>query len=561
MSLAIGEIVGDRYRVVQLLGQGGMGAVYRAWDVRLNRPVALKEMIPQAGLDAGVLNQLRSQFEQEARVLATLIHPGLVRVTDYFSWQGNAYLVMDFVEGESLADRIAREGALPEGQVLAWTGQLLDALGYCHAQGIIHRDIKPQNIIVTPDGRAVLVDFGLVKLWDPNDPRTKTVMRGAGTPEYAPPEQYDIGMTHTDPRSDIYSLGATMYQALTGRLPVTATQRMADPSSFLPPRRVNAAVTARTEAAILKALEMAKEKRFQSTAEMAAALGIAGSGTSVRPGAAAVAPVHPAQRPAPAVATGVAQPRPATRPKRGLLAGGLGLVVVGGCLLLLAATVVGLYLVGRGGGGQTQQDTATPTFFPTNTPRPLAPTPVPSGDVLFQDDFSDRSSGWEVGDYETGNVGYRSGSYFVTSASKNSAMWGVANRTFDNVDIEVDATQVYAGPTDNNAYGVICREQGNGDGYYLRISGDGFFSIFLAANGEMTKLVEWSKSPAIQQGNATNHLRVICNGPRLTLYVNGTQVAEAEDGTFTQGDIALTATTYEDKDTEIHFDNLVVRRP
>ncbi len=558
MTSTVGEIVGDRYRIVQLLGQGGMGAVYRAWDTRLNLPVALKEMIPQPGLDAEVLNQLRDQFEQEARVLATLIHPGLVRVTDYFSWRGNAYLVMDFVEGESLADRIAREGALPEGQVLAWTGQLLEALGYCHARGIIHRDIKPQNIIVTPDSRAVLVDFGLVKLWNPHDPRTKTVMRGAGTPEYAPPEQYDIGTTHTDPRSDIYSLGATMYQALTGRLPVTATQRMADPSSFLPPRRVNAAVTARTEAAILKALEMAKEKRFQSTAEMAAALGIVGTGTGVRPRSAAFAPAHPAQQPAPDVATGTVQSQPAARPKRGWLAKGVGLLVVGGCLLLLAVTVIGLYLIGKGG---SQQNTATPTYFPTNTPRPPAPTPAMSGDILLQDNFSDKSSGWEIGAYETGDVGYRSGSYFVTSISKNSTMWGVANRTFDDVDIEVDATQVSAGPTNNNAYGVICREQGNGDGYHLRISGDGYFSIFLVTDGEIIKLVDWSQSSAIRQGNAANHIRAICDGSRLTLYVNDTLVAEAEDETFMQGDIALTATTYEDEGTEVHFDNLVVRRP
>jgi len=203
-------MIENRYRIVKLLGQGGMGAVYRAWDMRLNRPIALKEMIPQAGLDATMLAQLRQQFEQEAQVLGTLVHPSLVRVTDYFSWQNNEYLVMDFVEGESLAERIEREGAQSETQTLTWGGQLLDALSYCHGQGILHRDIKPQNIIITPDGRAVLVDFGLVKLWDPNDPHTRTVMRGAGTPEYAPPEQYDMGMGHTDPRSDIYSLGATI---------------------------------------------------------------------------------------------------------------------------------------------------------------------------------------------------------------------------------------------------------------------------------------------------------------------------------------------------------------
>ncbi|MDX9955724.1 MAG: serine/threonine-protein kinase, partial [Anaerolineae bacterium] len=146
MSLNIGDVLQGRYRVARLLGQGGMGAVYRVWDMRLKAPRAVKEMMPQPDINGQVLAQLQQQFQQEAAVLANLSHPHLVRVTDFFEEGGNAYLVMDFVEGESLAARIAREGCLPEPQVLAWADQLLDALEYCHGQGIIHRDIKPQNV-------------------------------------------------------------------------------------------------------------------------------------------------------------------------------------------------------------------------------------------------------------------------------------------------------------------------------------------------------------------------------------------------------------------------------
>jgi serine/threonine-protein kinase len=158
--LTTGTILQSRYRIVSLVEQGGMAAVYRAWDMRLKVPMALKEMMPQPGLDPHTLAQLRQQFEQEATVLARLNHPHLVRVTDFFEERGNGYLVMDFVEGESLADRIKRDGVLPEAEVLAWADQLLDALAYCHSQGIIHRDVKPQNVIIRADGRAVLVDFG-----------------------------------------------------------------------------------------------------------------------------------------------------------------------------------------------------------------------------------------------------------------------------------------------------------------------------------------------------------------------------------------------------------------
>ena len=242
-----GVVVQGRYRVVKLLGQGGMGSVYRAWDVRLKVPVALKELRPQPGLNAEMLSGLREQFEQEASVLARLIHPNLVRVTDYFEEGGNAYLVMDFVDGRSLADVIIKDGAQSEAKTAEWTRQLLEALAYCHAQGVVHRDIKPQNIVLKPDGAVVLVDFGLVKLWDPNDPRTRTVMRGMGTPEYAPPEQYGVSKDHTGPPSDIYSLGATLYHLLTGQAPATATERMAIPETFVPLRRLAPQVSERFE--------------------------------------------------------------------------------------------------------------------------------------------------------------------------------------------------------------------------------------------------------------------------------------------------------------------------
>ncbi len=268
MPLTTGQMLQDRYRIVGLLGQGGMGAVYRAWDMRLKKPVALKEMVPQPGLDAQTLAQFRSQFEQEAVILGRLAHPHLVPVTDYFEEQGNDYLVMAFVEGESLADRIAREGALPEGQVVELGRQLLDALAYCHESGVIHRDIKPQNVVITPRGSAVLVDFGLVKLWDPTDPQTKTVMRGMGTPEYAPPEQWGSLGYHTDPRSDLYSLGATLYHALAGQAPPSASDRMVYPKQYRTPRELNGRVSAHVDAVISRAMTLAIDDRWASAPAM-----------------------------------------------------------------------------------------------------------------------------------------------------------------------------------------------------------------------------------------------------------------------------------------------------
>jgi hypothetical protein len=197
-------------------------------------------------------------------------------------------------------------------------------------------------------------------------------------------------------------------------------------------------------------------------------------------------------------------------------------------------------------------------FLPgTETP----PPPSSRSDVLFQDDFSDPDSRWEVGDYDTGGVGYKGGAYFVISLGGSATMWGVANRSFDDLIVEVDASQV-AGPASNdNDYGVVCREQGNGDGYYLLISGDGYYAVIEAEGGDFEPLVDWTKSDVVRQGNATNHIRAICDGSSLALFVNGQRLATAEDSTFASGDIALTATSYEDEPTEVHFDNLVVQHP
>ena len=383
MSLRTGQVLQRRYRIVSLLGQGGMGAVYRAWDTRLNVSVALKEMIPQPGLDHQTLRQLRSQFQQEAQVMARLSHPHLARVTDFFGEGNSAYLVMDFVDGESLADRIRRQGSMQETAVLAWAAQLLDALAYCHSQGIIHRDIKPQNVIIRSDGRAVLVDFGLVKLWDPSDPRTRTAMRGMGTPEYAPPEQYDTQRAHTDPRSDIYSLGATLYHTLVGQAPPTATQRIARRSSFQPPRALNPRISVATESAVLRSMALVVDERFQTAAEMQAALA-GGAPAPHRPVPPKRLPTKPAPRPRPA-APGRRKPMP------------VWILALGGlAVLALLALLIGIVAVAWLG----QQDqvpsvavvdilTSTPTLTPGPTPSPMPAPPPLGGKIVF---VSDRDS-------------------------------------------------------------------------------------------------------------------------------------------------------------------------
>ncbi len=261
-------ILKERYRIVSPIGQGGMGAVYRAEDMLLpGRVCAVKEIAPDPDLSPEMLTQIQEQFRREAEVLARLDHPNLPKVSDYFTQERREYLVMDFVPGHNLREIVEeaheRGGFLDKRQVLNWADQLCDALAYLHLQDppILHRDIKPSNIKLTPSGLIKLVDFGLVKIMTDDESRTITVVQGRGTAAYTPLEQYGSDDSHTDIRSDIYALGATLYDLMTGKAPATARERFLNADTLILPRAVNPHIPIALEAAILKALELHPDKR------------------------------------------------------------------------------------------------------------------------------------------------------------------------------------------------------------------------------------------------------------------------------------------------------------
>src|SRR5262245_9837533 len=186
MPLQAGALLNDRYRIVSVLGQGGMGAVYLATDESLGVPCAVKENL-------NLSPETERLFRREASLLAGLRHPCLPRVTNHFIQGNEQYLVMDYIEGEDLRQRLAREGPLPERLVVGWAVQLCDALTYLHTRTppVVHRDIKPANIKLTPSGEIALVDFGVAK---PTTGETKTATATtAYTPGFTPPEQYGLG--------------------------------------------------------------------------------------------------------------------------------------------------------------------------------------------------------------------------------------------------------------------------------------------------------------------------------------------------------------------------------
>jgi peptide/nickel transport system substrate-binding protein len=388
LPLQPGQILNNRYRIAKQIGKGGFGAVYRAWDMRMNGSCVVKE-----NLDTSL--EARNQFEREAQILFKLRHPGLPVVFDYFSEPDQGlYLVMDFVEGKNL-EEIQQDsgGAINEADAVNWISQVCEALEYLHGYNppVIHRDIKPQNIIITPAGKAMLVDFGVAKLYHAQ--QKTTIGARAITPGYSPPEQYL--QTGTDARSDVYSLGATLYTLLSGQVPPESVALSLGES--LPSiRDMNPKVNPALEAVVDKAMAPQKNARYATASEMRSALQakaistgpVSPAVTTIQPPA-IKQPVMPAVMPSAMPSTmhvGAAQVIPA-KPRKptnwlAIVLGGLGgLIIIG---VITAFFILPRLIRNTGGivvsGTKTPKTTETasktevagimPTALPTETAKP-----------------------------------------------------------------------------------------------------------------------------------------------------------------------------------------------
>lgn len=295
-------VLAGRYRLVAPLGEGGMAAVYRGRDLRLNREVAVKVMHDDLNRDPEFL----TRFHREAQFVASLSHPNIVPVYDVGDERGTHFIVMEYIRGRTLKELLDRDGPLSWARSVDIMTRVLDALGRAHAQGLIHRDVKPQNILITQDGTPRLADFGIARLADGSTTRTAAIL---GSAHYLSPEQ--ARGEEASVQSDLYACGVVLYEMLAGRPPFDGANALAIANLHLsasPPslRRDLSDLPAAIDAAVSRALAKEPSERFGDAAAFAAAIQISNpdsAGTAIQPidaGRTEVAQVPAVPDPAPA---------------------------------------------------------------------------------------------------------------------------------------------------------------------------------------------------------------------------------------------------------------------
>ncbi len=477
MALSPGSILNNRYHIEALLGQGGFGAVYKVRDENLDKTCAVKE-----NLDTS--QEAQRQFLREATVLANLSHNNLPRVTDHFIIPNQGqYLVMDFIEGVDLQHLVEKDNALDPGRAAELISQVMDALIYMHNRvpPVLHRDIKPANIKLTPEGKAVLVDFGLVKLYDSH---TKTTMGArAITPGYSPPEQY--GQGSTDARSDIYALGATLYMLVTGIHPPESVQRVAG-DTLRPAHIINPRVPAAMGMVIAHAMEMVPDNRFRTMQEFKSALSgqraqpyqpaYVQPGLATQPAMPAVgAPSYPRQEPIP--------PSYAYTPEKKKSKVGLILGIVGGVLVLGAAIVcIALYGIGATANKASTATAEVVAERKTKTARSARETDVAIAtqeqiSLLATQDaaFAATATSEALG---TGMFLFGPGSGSLVHTADGFIAGDNASVAVKNFVAEAVFVNPYGPETGTWDYGYLFRHEGSNMQYRLIIASEGTWELY-----------------------------------------------------------------------------------
>lgn len=554
-----GKVFGS-YQLVEQLGRGGMASVYRGYQESIDRSVAVK-VLPQEFLHDP---NFTARFIAEARTLARLTHSAILPLYDFGTANDVPYIVMPLMANGTLAERIAR-GALPIHEIIRILKPIAAALDYAHQRGVLHRDVKPSNILFDGNDAPFLADFGIAKALEASSSLTGTGV--VGTPDFMSPEQ--ARGEALDGRSDQYSLGAVLYQALTGRQLFRATTPMGvmlKHATEPPPpvRQIRPELPAPVDSVLQKALAKYPNDRFATVSDFISALGAAAAGqqTVVEPAIdsrTVVDTAKPPYTPPPARTGSIASGTPAPAKKAGtggmLVGGSMGLMIGGA---LAVAAVICLCL-GLAAWGSTLTATPTPPPTPTFTPRPPTPTPIP---FIFSDDFSNHNGNWSTFTSDKGYVEYDSGELKLGTKSTEWYVWSNPGElTFRNV--QVRATLRFSGGGTDTTIGLMCNYLDSNNYYYagFDIAGnyaiiryDGNSDIFLTGAGT------WKQSPDIPHAAAYYDVAFDCTNDRLVLYVNGKAIDSVRDIALTSGNVGVFIWTNKETQGELRVDDFTVQQ-
>lgn len=587
------------YKIVVPIGRGGMGVVYKAYQSNMNRHVALKILPSRFTSDPDFVKR----FKQEAELIAQLEHAYIVPVFDFGEIEGNIYISMRLVEGGTLADRLKRREPLPIAQIRRVISQVGEALDYAHSQGVIHRDVKPNNILVDQRNNCLLTDFGIAKILAASTHLTQEGTGTAGTPAYMSPEQ--ILGRKLDGRTDVYSLGVVLFEMATGTIPFDAdvptaifVKHIKDP---LPtPRERNPQLPAPVEKVILKALEKQTNDRYATAGEMTKALRAATPATSFSestqedealfaptpnkiPAAigqkTAETPTPPPvfQSTPPPPPQPLTRPEPAPKPATAWWAGG---IAVGGVVLfsLLVCGLIGfLWLRSR----SPTPVAVTPTAIIKITPDPMdIPQPDPdsltsrqatavaNSVLVFEDDFSSNMNGWEEEEDSDSFAKYKTqvieGVYRVSIQSYEGVFHRerLVNLQSQNFLLSVEASVAEADASLGEASMFLSfRENARSDYYVAEFYDNGAYKFLVRKNDKWKTLKETTSSQIFKLVPGKRTLfELVVVGSNFTLYANKQKVASVTDSTLSQaGKIGLgVSLDREDQVLTVDFDNLTI---